>query len=250
MPSGWIRYLLEQFEFDFELVFPQRLDAGDLTADFDVLIFPDGAVPAQDRGGRGGAGGGGTQAEAIPEEYRDRLGSVSVATTVPQLLRFARDGGTVIALGSSTSLAEHARLPVRDHLIDPTTGGGLRSEEFFIPGSLLDVRLDRVSPLVHGLEDRLDVMYSRDPVFTLTSGAAARGVRRIGWFDSAAPLRSGWAWGQERLKEGTAFLEADLGAGHLFLFGPDITFRAQTHGAFPLLFNGIFYGPAEAMRLP
>ncbi|MDP2391376.1 MAG: M14 family metallopeptidase, partial [Acidobacteriota bacterium] len=45
MPSGWTRWLLEQYEFDFELVFPATLDAGNLKAKFDVLIFPDGGIP-------------------------------------------------------------------------------------------------------------------------------------------------------------------------------------------------------------
>ena len=40
MPSGWTRFLLEQFEFPFEVVFPKTLDAGNLSSKFDVLIFP------------------------------------------------------------------------------------------------------------------------------------------------------------------------------------------------------------------
>ena len=38
--------------------------------------------------------------------------------------------------------------------------------------------------------------------------------------------------------------EAHVGKGKLFLFGPEITFRAQPHGTFKFLFNGIYYGPA------
>ncbi len=47
MPSGWTRYLLEDFEFDFRLVFPPELDEGNLRSKFDVLIFPDGAIPME-----------------------------------------------------------------------------------------------------------------------------------------------------------------------------------------------------------
>src|SRR5208282_4772185 len=57
MPSGWTRWLLEQFEFPFEVVYPQTLDAGDLKSKFDVLVFTDGAFSAGG-GGRGGGGGG------------------------------------------------------------------------------------------------------------------------------------------------------------------------------------------------
>jgi hypothetical protein len=31
-----------------------------------------------------------------------------------------------------------------------------------------------------------------------------------------------------------------VGKGSLFLFGPEITFRAQPHGTFKFLFNGIY----------
>ena len=58
MPSGWTRFLLEQFEFPFEVVFPKGLDAGNLSSRFDVIIFPSGVGPAAG-GGRGGGGGGG-----------------------------------------------------------------------------------------------------------------------------------------------------------------------------------------------
>src|SRR4030067_2625877 len=49
MASGWARWLLEQYEFPFEVVFPPRLDAGNLRADYDVLVFVGGAVSLSDR---------------------------------------------------------------------------------------------------------------------------------------------------------------------------------------------------------
>ena len=30
MPSGWVRFILDEFGMDFELVFPPELDAGNL----------------------------------------------------------------------------------------------------------------------------------------------------------------------------------------------------------------------------
>ena len=41
MPSGWVRWILEQYEFPYERAFPAALDAGNLNAKFDVLIFVD-----------------------------------------------------------------------------------------------------------------------------------------------------------------------------------------------------------------
>ncbi|MBI1809378.1 MAG: peptidase, partial [Gemmatimonadetes bacterium] len=61
MPSGHIRWLLEQYEMPYKLVYAQELDAGNLRAKYDVIIFPENSIPgtAGGRGGRGGAPGGG-----------------------------------------------------------------------------------------------------------------------------------------------------------------------------------------------
>jgi hypothetical protein len=245
MPSGWTRYILEHFEFDYEVVFPPELDRGDLNASYDVLLFPDGAIPGlpgEGSGGRGGGFGSGADGPVVPAEYQDRLGSVTAETTVPRILDFIRSGGAAVAVGSSTSLAYHAGLPVANHLTGPD-GSPLRTNDYYIPGSVMELRLDDASPVTHGMGDRVDVLFDRSPVFRVEPGVP--GVRPLGWFDSDAPLRSGWAWGQEHLEGGAALLEADLGQGKLFLFGPEVTFRGQPHGTFPLVFNAIYYGTAR-----
>ena len=94
------------------------------------------------------------------------------------------------------------------------------------------------------MRSRADVFFDDSPAFRLGSDAASRGVRRIAWFETDAPLRSGWAWGQQYLKDATAMAQAQVGRGTMYLFGPEITFRAQPHGTFKLLFNGILLGGA------
>jgi hypothetical protein len=91
--------------------------------------------------------------------------------------------------------------------------------------------------------------FSNSPVFKLHPEAAMRGVRPVAWFDSKKPLRSGWALGQHYLQGSVAVLEADVGQGKLVLFGPGITRRAQPHGTFKFLFNGIYYGSAKTVEL-
>ena len=41
-------------------------------------------------------------------------------------------------------------------------------------------------------------------------------------------------------------VDADLGAGKVFLFGPEVTMRGQPHLSFKFLFNALYYGPAVA----
>lgn len=236
MPSGWTRMILEDFEFPFEVVYPGDLDAGRLDRRFDVIVLEDGALSS------GGFGGGGPDAASIPEEYRNRLGSISEETTIPQLQDFLERGGTVVTIGSSTALGSMLGLPVANHLVD-AQGEPLASEDYYVPGSVLDLKLEHRTPLTHGLGERANVLFSRSPVFQVEDGA--QGIQTLGWFDTPSPLRSGWAWGQEALEGGSALLEADVGRGKLFLLGPKVTFRAQAHGTFPLLFNAIYYGPAR-----
>ncbi len=237
MPSGWNRYLFDQWGFNYRQVFAPELDAGNLNSKFDVLIFHDGAIPAEDRPARG------PDPATIPAEYRGQLGSVSIARTVPQLRAFLEGGGRIVTIGSSTSLGRHLGLPVNDHLVERNSAGDtvhLSREKFFIPGSVLQVRVDPSRPAAWGMTDRADVMFDDSPVFRLGSDAAARGVRPIAWYEGKTPLRSGWAWGQERLDGGVAAAEATVGQGTLYLFGPEITFRAQPHGTFKLLFNTLY----------
>jgi Zinc carboxypeptidase len=254
MPSGWTRWLLEQFDFPFTVVYPQTLDGGDLASRFDVLIFVDGAIPLRDsRDGNeeGGRGGRLPRPEEIPEEFRGWLGSVTMGKTVPAIKNFLESGGTVLTIGSSTNLGYHAGLPIANALMEKTGEGSeqpLSREQYYVPGSVLQVSVDNTNPLAYGMPDKIDVFFDNSPVFRLKPEAALRGVNPVAWFDSDKPLRSGWAWGQKYLQDGVAVIDAAVGKGRLFLFGPEIAFRAQPHGTFKFLFNGIYYGRAEAVK--
>jgi hypothetical protein len=82
-------------------------------------------------------------------------------------------------------------------------------------------------------------MFDDSPAFKVDADAASKGVRTIAWYDSPKPLRSGWAWGQEHLNGAAAIIEARIGQGSLYLFGPEILFRAQPHGTFRFFFNSL-----------
>jgi hypothetical protein len=255
MPSGWVRFMLEQFEFPFEVVYPSTLDAGNLKAKYDVLLFPDGGIPEGEGGGGGGGGFGGGQPNAadIPAEYKNQLGRVTVKQTIPQLKQFVEAGGAIVAFGGSAVLGHHLGLPVSDHLVESQANGTERrlpNDKFYIPGSLLRVAVDNTNPVAFGMPKQVDVMFDSSPVLHLAPDASLRGVRPVAWFDSKEPLRSGWAWGQHYLEDGVAGVEATLGKGKVFLFGPEITFRSQPHGTFKFLFNGIYYGTASPVGVP
>ncbi len=271
MPSGWTRWLLEQWEYNFDVVYPPELDAGNLRDKYDVVILPDGALRegsmfAQFFSGMPDStvqqilsspmfqrmmaqfGMGPTDPSTIPEEWRARQGETSDEHTVPQLRQFIEDGGTVLAIGSSTVLGKKLGLPVSDALVvtdDDGTERRLGRAEYYLPGSVLRSRVDNSSLIAQGFAEEVDVFFDNSPVFRLGEGAEAAGVEAVAWFDSPEPLRSGWAWGQHYLEDAAAVVSADVGDGHLFLFGPEIAFRAQPHGTFKFMFNGIALSRAE-----
>jgi hypothetical protein len=92
------------------------------------------------------------------------------------------------------------------------------------------------------MAEQTDVFFENSPVFKLSAGAASQGVKSVAWFDSKTPLRSGWAWGQQYLENGVVAVEASIGKGKALMFGPEILKRAQPHGTFKFLFNGIYSG--------
>ncbi|HYN06044.1 MAG TPA: M14 metallopeptidase family protein [Vicinamibacterales bacterium] len=251
MLAGWTRWILEQFEFTFDRVFAPQLDAGDLNAKYDTLVFVEGGIPAVSAGraggagaagGRGGGAGGGrgTGAPAnLPAEYRDQIGSVTAERTLPILRQFIENGGTVIAMGdSATNLAAYLNLPIENHLVE--NGTRLPSTKFYAPGSVLRARVETSNPIAAGMKPHTDFFFDNSPVWKLGPDAAARGVKALAWFDSKTPLRSGWAWGQQYLENGVIAAEATVGKGRVLLFGAEILQRAQPHPTFKLLFNGIY----------
>jgi len=248
--SGWTRFVLEQFEFPFEVIYPKVVDAANLASRFDVLIFPSDVGPAPAAGGRGGGRGGVTPAPNIPAEFEPTVGSYTAEQTGPALKKFLEDGGTILAVGrSSMNVARVLGLPVENHLVERSADGSVTQipvEKYYVPGSILRIAVDNSAPLAQGMEDHVDVFFDNSPVFTLGPEAVRKGLRPIAWFDTPTPLRSGWAFGQGYVNGGVEIVQATVGKGNLFMFGPEITFRAQPHGTFKFLFNGLYLGAASS----
>ena len=264
MPSGWTRLVLENFEFPYDRVFPPDIDRGGLRAKYDVIVFngaglqvggggrgggrgaaPAGDAPAAAGDAPGAPGGRGVTPPAIPEEFARRQGQVS-ARTLEQVAAFVKEGGTLVAIGAAAMGAvQQFGLPAANHLVE--NGTGLSREKYYVPGAVLRVAVDETHPLAHGLDKQLDVFFDNDPVFKLAPDAAAKGVRRIAWFADGKPLRSGWAWGQNYLADGTGIIEARVEKGSVFAIAPEILFRSQPHGAYKLFFNGLYLSVAPEL---
>ena len=247
MPSGWTRLILETFEYPYTTIYPQEIDAGNLQAKYDVIVMTDGMYS---EAGAGRGFGGSPDTTLIPAEFRRTIGRVSPDKSVPALKAFVEAGGRLVAIGSSIGLGKAMGLPIENHLTE-ANGRPYPGEKYYIPGSLLEVRVDTAATIATGMNPRPSVMFDNSPVMRLGPDAAAKGVRALATFDVEKPLTSGWAWGQELLKGGTAMAEAQIGKGTLWLFGPEILFRSQPHGTYKLFLNALsggFQRPAKPLQ--
>ncbi|WP_035456192.1 M14 family metallopeptidase [Algoriphagus terrigena] len=238
MPSGWVRWMMEQFHFEYSLIFPQEIDGGDLNEKYDVILFIGPGIP----GGGGYGGGSSAKNEDIPAEYHHMTGRMSVDKSIPQLKSFLENGGEIVAVGPATALAYQLKLPVSNALVEIVDGKekSLTGDKYYIPGSILEMHVDTTSPANYGMGETANVLFNNSPVFKLAPEAGLNGIKPLAWFGTEPPLKSGWAWGQQYLKNGVTAFEAQVGKGKFYAYGPEITFRGQSHGTFKMLFNSLY----------
>jgi hypothetical protein len=179
----------------------------------------------------------------VPAKYRASLGDISAEKT-PALKAFADAGGTLLAMGSSSSgLAAALRLPVTDPLLTERDGKRvpLSDTRFYVPGAVLTADVNAADPIAWGLSPKVDLFYDSSPVFRATTPGTSIAVS----FGQGTLLHSGWAWHPEYLKDTAAVLTVPQGKGKVVLVGPEIALRAQTQGAFKILFNAIALSAAR-----
>jgi hypothetical protein len=221
MDAGWSRWVLEQFGFDVVTVRPEDFKApiGDRV---DVLVLADDArVPVEGAGaGRG--------ARVVRPEHAYSLTPADLAS----LEAFVRGGGTVVCFNAATRFAiQQFKLPVKN------VAEGLRPEEFFLRGSLVEVQPDLAHPVMAGMPARAAVFVDGSPVFETLPGYHGRVLAR--YAESGSPLLSGYLIGEKVLLGKAAALDVELDEGHVVLLGFRPQWRAQSFGTFRVVFNAV-----------
>ena len=245
MDEGWTRWLLEQYGFEFVSMHPEDFHSP-LRDKVDVLILADDArIPVEGgggegRGGRGGAapaGGGraGAPARVVRPEYAYTL-------TQEDLLAFEafiRGGGTVVCFNSATRFAiQQFKLPVKNAV------EGLKTEEFFLRGSIVEVTVDPTHPVMAGMPERAAVFVDGSPVFETLEGF--KGTVLAKYPGTGSPLLSGYLIGEKYLQGKAAALDVELDQGHVILLGFRPQWRGQSFGTFRVVFNAAIFGRSGA----
>ena len=239
IPSGWVRWLMEQFHFPFQIIYPQELDNGNLNKKYDVILFIDTRMPTGSKSNSSGE----QKPGEIPVEFRSWLGNITTEKTIPQLNSFLQSGGKIVTIGKATSLAYLLKLPVTDALTKTNSEGNvtrLSSNDYYIPGSILTAIVDNNQPENWGMGEKADMVFNNSNVFNLNPDAVKKGIRPLAWFGDEKPLKSGWAWGQPYIEKGIVAFSIPVGMGEFYACATDITFRAQPYGTFKMLFNQLY----------
>jgi len=226
MDEGWTRWLLEQYGFAVITIHPEDFKQP-LQGKIDVLVMPDDArVPVT--GAAAGTRGGRATAQRPEHAYQltdDDLGTFE---------QFVRSGGTVICLSNASTFAiQQLKLPVRNVV------NGLRPDEFFLRGSIVEVTVDTGHPVMAGMPDKTAVFVDGSPVFETLEGF--RGTSLARYQESGSPLLSGYLIGEKYVNGKAAALDVEVGQGHVILIGFRPEWRGQPFGAFRVLFNSALF---------
>jgi len=226
--EGWTRFVLEQFEFDYTTVHNADLRAGGLRRRFDAVILPDVTLQALLNG---------RDAALTAPEYTGGLGEEGIT----RLQEFVEQGGSLLCLDSSTAFAiRFFDLPVRNVL------EGVGRDKFYCPGSILRINLDPTRPLAYGMRTRAAAYFVHSQAFEIANTGSRNEVGvKIGppaipaTYDKTLTLLSGWIRGEELIQGQAAVVSVTYGQGQVILYGFRVQHRAQPHGTFRLLFNGL-----------
>ncbi|HYT74711.1 MAG TPA: M14 metallopeptidase family protein [Vicinamibacterales bacterium] len=233
MDEGWTRWVLEQYGFEYIPLHPADFKSP-LTGKVDVVILADDArLPIEGAaGGRGGRGPSASSGQGarnqIRPEYADRLSQADLAS----FEQFIRAGGTLVCLNNASNFAiQQFKLPVKNIV------AGLRPEEFFLHGTIVQVMTDPSQQVMAGMNDKAAVFADSSPVFEPQEGFKGRVLAR--YQDAGSPLLSGYLIGEKQLNSRAAALDVQLDAGHVVLFGFRPEWRGQPFGTFKVLFNAV-----------
>jgi len=229
--GGWSRFTFEQFlptdDPDYYQVI-QRTDVilGDLKDDFDVIFLPDVSASGLKAGDSAGSYPEDVWLGPVQTEHRTGgLGDAGIAA----LKQFVDDGGMLICNNASTDF------PIKNGFIEYVSI--VKADT--APGPIVAIE-PKDSPIAYGADEQECIYSNQSPAF----------VAPAEWVVAAYPddpediFLSGYLEGAEKLAGNAAIVaapskDAPENGGSVVLFGTDITYRWQAHGAYFYLWNSL-----------
>ncbi|MFD0796390.1 M14 family zinc carboxypeptidase [Maribacter chungangensis] len=227
---GWTQWLLEDHEYEVDLLYNTDIKDGKTIKKYDVVIFPS-IGPAR------GAGEDadsfilhGNSKDVTLDKYAGGIEQEGLNT----LKTFLSDGGKLVFLNASVEFAiKHLNLPVEDVV------KGKERSEFFGSGSLFRAEINQDNAMMSGVSKEADIYFNNSPVFKTKEGF--EGNVLVSYPETGTILRSGYLMGEDHLRGNAAALEVKQGKGTVVLFGFSPQWRGQTFATFKMLFNTLHH---------
>ena len=237
MDEGWTRWLLESFAFRVDTLHDVDIRSSDLSV-YTAILLPNQSTESLLHGHRTGM---------MPEEYTGGLGLEGTLA----LTNYVAGGGTLVALDQASDfIIDQFGLPVENVVQE------IPQSRFFIPGSLVRLKVDSTHPIGYGMPSKVAASFVRSRAFSTVRRSTLQEGGRIDLAPGPSPpvevvarypekdlLMSGWALGEENAIGGkAAIVRVAHGDGHVVLFGFRPQFRGQTRATYKLLFNALMIG--------
>jgi hypothetical protein len=255
MDEGWTRYVFDDLGIPFKTLHNADIRGTkdkkiDLRADYDVIVFADEnatTIKSGTRGGFGGPGGGGPggtgtgaqtrqPASTTPPEYEGGIGQEGVDA----LKAFVEKGGTLVLLNQACTLAmAEYDVPARSSLqnVDRT--------RFFCPTSILRILVDNETPIGYGMPKEAAAMFVNSLAMDTSMPGFEWDRKVVAAYPEDEILLSGWLLGPDVIARKAAVVDTKYKDGRIILIGIRSQNRAQSHGTYKFLLNGLMYPDKE-----
>ncbi len=250
---GWVRHTFDRFEIPYDLIFKERVRAGDLRRDYDVVL-----LPSQGRDGKSLVYDLEPKDRPIAytktPEFRNlgMYGSSEDITGgmglegVLELKKFLAAGGVMITLGNATALPT-------DFGLVRSISGSRPSGNFYAPRPIVEGEVTHPEhPVFYGYaETTLPLKYANGPLLQVPEKDRDEQVlmKFVGGGDA---VLSGLMRGADQIKDRPALVDVPVGEGRLLMFSTNPVYRWQNHGEFNMLFNALMnyddFGPSAEER--
>jgi hypothetical protein len=225
MDEGWTRYIFDTFNVPYSSVRDADIRSGGLNSKFDAVILSSQASTQIINGNVAGT---------LPAEYTGGI----TESGVKNLKEFVTNGGMLICFDDSCDLAiKEFSLPLRNVL------EGVRTSEFYCPGSIVALEVDNKNPIAAMLPATVPAYFINSSAFAVVADANVRVIAR---YAKENVLLSGWLLGEDKLRGQIALAEVGVGKGRIVLFGFRPQHRGQSWATLPFIWNALSTATASS----
>lgn len=216
MDEGWLRFVIEEYNFNYQNIYNEDINNYKFKHICDVIIIPDLSIRKIING---------YDFKKMVPEY---CGGIR-PQGIKYLREFVENGGNIIFIGNSVRFAlKYFDLPVQEFIPE-------KDNHYRVGGSILKLYLDKNHFQAKGKREEIAVLYRQHHPLLI-----AESKYTIGKFPEKDILLSGGIENEDVICNKAAFVQIPMGKGKVTLFCFVPYFRAQTRGTYKLLFNSLF----------